>query len=248
MLVSIIIPYYDDEKNIKISVKSALNQTYNNTEIIIIDNENSNRSNNILKKLSKKSKKIKIVKNLTKLNYAGLGRNIGIKSSKGKFIAFLDSDDYWDKNKLKFQIAKCIKDKIDVLFTNFKAFNEKKKIIYSVKPPSSLNFNDLIKACPVCCSSVIILKKCFKKRLFKKLKTKEDYDLWLNLSKAGYKIQCLDRYLTYYKVRTNSLSSLHFNKFQNAFLIYYKSLKFSLIYSIFCVSRLYLNAFKKKYL
>ena len=61
MLVSIIIPYYDDEKNIKISVKSALNQTYNNTEIIIIDNENSNRSNNILKNLSKKSKKLKLL-------------------------------------------------------------------------------------------------------------------------------------------------------------------------------------------
>ena len=63
MLVSIIIPYYNDEENIYLSVSSALKQTYKNTEIIIIDNENSFLSKKILEKIKKKSKKIKIFRN-----------------------------------------------------------------------------------------------------------------------------------------------------------------------------------------
>ena len=81
------------------------------------------------------------------MNYAGLGRNIGIKVQKVNSL-LLDSDDYWDKNKLKFQIAKCIKIKLMFFLQTLKLLM-KKKIIYC-HYPWSLNFNDLIKACPVC--------------------------------------------------------------------------------------------------
>ena len=110
MLVSIVIPYYNDEKNIYLSVSSALKQTYENIEIIIIDNENSFLSKKILEKIKKKSKKIKIFRNKKLGNYAGIGRNIGVSHSKGKLIAFLDSDDFWSKNKLKLQVKE-LKDK-----------------------------------------------------------------------------------------------------------------------------------------
>ena len=246
MLVSIIIPYYNDKKNINSSVLSALKQTYKNTEIIIIDNENSFSSRSILNKISKISKKIKIFNNKL-INYAGLGRNLGITYSKGELIAFLDSDDLWSKEKLTLQVKDLINKKIDILFTNYKAINLKKKILYKVKPPSVLTFIDLIKACPVCLSSSLIKKKCFKNIKFKKLKTKEDYELWLNLSKSGYKIRTLNYFLTFYRVRKSSLSSFHINKIKNAFLIYYKYQNFSIYYSIFCVIRLYFNALKKKF-
>ena len=94
MKVSIVIPYYNDQKNIFFSVSSVLNQTYKNIEIIIVDNENSLNSKKILKKISKKSHKIRILDNKF-LNYAGVGRNLGISYSKGDLIAFLDSDDLW---------------------------------------------------------------------------------------------------------------------------------------------------------
>ena len=246
MLVSIIIPYYKDKNNIKFSVLSALQQTYRNTEIIIIDNENSLSSRSILNKILKKSKKIKIFNNKF-LNYAGVGRNLGISYSKGDLIAFLDSDDLWSKEKLKLQVNELINKKIDILFTNYKAIDVKKKILYSVKSPSIITFKDLIQACPVCLSSSLIRKKCFENNKFKNLKTKEDYELWLNFSKSGYRIRTLNHFLTFYRVRSSSLSSLHINKIKNAFLIYYEFQNFSTYYSIFCVLRLYYNAFKKKF-
>ena len=247
MLVSIVIPYYKDKKNIESSVISALKQTYKNIEILIIDNENSLISKNILNTISKKSKKIKIFSNKKKYNYAGIGRNLGIKKSKGEFIAFLDSDDYWHKDKIKLQLKKSLKENIDILFTSFKALNENKRIVYKVNPPKKLTFADLVKSCPVCCSSAMIRKRCLKKIKFNNYKTKEDYELWLKLSIAGFNIQTLNRYLTNYNVRNSSLSSFHLNKLQNAFLIYYKSLNFKFHYSIYCVIRLYYNALKKKF-
>mgnify|MGYP000574699063 CR=1 FL=1 len=111
MLVSIIIPYFKDEKNIFLSVSSALKQTYKNIEIIIIDNENSINSKKILKKISKQSKKIEVIINEKLGNYAGIGRNLGVSFSKGELIAFLDSDDLWSKDKLKLQVKE-LKDKI----------------------------------------------------------------------------------------------------------------------------------------
>jgi len=163
MLVSIIIPYFKDEKNIFLSVSSALKQTYKNIEIIIIDNENSINSKKILKKISKQSKKIEVIINEKLGNYAGIGRNFGVSFSKGELIAFLDSDDLWSKDKLKLQVKELKDKKVDILFTNFRAINEKNKELYKVKSPSLITFKGLIKSCSVCLSSVLIKKKCFKK-------------------------------------------------------------------------------------
>jgi len=247
MLVSIIIPYFKDEKNIFLSVSSALQQTYKNIEIIIIDNENSTNSKKILKKISKQSKKIEVFSNEKLGNYAGISRNLGVSFSKGELIAFLDSDDLWSKDKLKLQVKELKNEKVDILFTNFRAINERNKELYKVKSPSLITFKGLIKSCPVCLSSVLIKKKCFKKNKFKKIKTKEDYELWLNFLKSGYTIRTLNYFCTFYRVRASTLSSFHLNKIINAYFIYYSSLKFSFHYSIYCVIRLYFYAFLKKY-
>ena len=103
MLVSIIIPYYQCKDYISKSINSVINQTYKNWELIIIDDENSKSSESLLNKIKTKHDNIKIFP--TKANVGvGLARNLGIKKSKGAYIAFLDSDDYWQRTKIEKQI------------------------------------------------------------------------------------------------------------------------------------------------
>ena len=158
MLVSIIIPYFKDPSNIENAVKSALSQTYTKLEIIIINDENNICSRKILKNLEKKSTKIKIY-STTKRSGVAKARNLGIKKAKGDLIAFLDSDDLWKKIKIKEQIKQLKKFKADICYTNYLAINENNRVIYKVKPPLKIFYNDLLKECPIACSSVILKKK-----------------------------------------------------------------------------------------
>ena len=109
-------------------------------------------------------------------------------------------------------------------------------------------YNDLLKGCPICCSSIIIKSSILKKNQFSKLKTKEDYELWLRLSKKKFKFGGVNSYLTFYKLRKNSLSSKHINKLINAFKIYNNFNNYGIIFSLFFTIRLYFNAFTKKFL
>ena len=103
MLVSIITPYYQSKKYIFKSVRSVIQQTYKNWELIIVDDENSIESKYLLDNIKIMHKNIKILSTKTNLG-PGLARNLGIKKSKGKFIAFLDSDDFWHENKIEEQV------------------------------------------------------------------------------------------------------------------------------------------------
>lgn len=246
MKVSIITPYFKSEKYIFNTVRSVIKQTFSSWELIIIDDENSKISKNILSKIKSKSKKIKIVTNKKNIG-AGLSRNVGINYSKGKYIAFLDSDDIWEKQKLEKQIQFMEKKKYLVSFTSYVAFNLNKNKLYSVNAPSILNYQDLIKACPICCSTVIVHKSIISKYKFKKIITKEDYELWLRISKK-YFFYGLSGHFTRLIIRPNSLSGNQLNKIFNAFKIYNYFNRNSIIKSLFYVLRLYINAFKKKYL
>ena len=246
MLISIIIPYYKDEENILYSVNSAIKQDYRNIEIIIIDDENSDVSKKILLSIKKKSSRIKVIS--TKKNVGvSHARNLGISYATGNLIAFLDSDDLWKKDKLKKQINFMNKNKIDLCYTNYHAFVDK-KIIYKVKIKKSFNYKQLLKECPISCSSVLLKKDILINNKFKNLKTKEDYELWLRIAKKKYRFGGINKFLTRYRVRNNSLSANHLNKLINAFKIYNKYNNFSIIESILYVVKLYSNAFMKKYL
>ena len=102
MLVSVIIPYFKKKDYIKKTVMSVLSQTYQTFEIIIIDDELTSESKNILKSIKSLDSRIIIIDNKKNIG-AGKSRNIGINYSKGKYLAFIDSDDLW-LEKLEIQI------------------------------------------------------------------------------------------------------------------------------------------------
>ena len=102
-LVSVIIPYFKKKDFIKESVNSARKQTYKNLEIIIIYDDTSKADLNYIKNLKKIDRRIKLIINPKTIG-VGASRNVGIRNSKGKYIAFLDADDVWKLNKIKYQI------------------------------------------------------------------------------------------------------------------------------------------------
>ncbi len=244
MLASIIIPYYKSEKFIKKTISSIINQTYKKWEIIIIDDENSNVSLKVLNKF--KNKKIRVYSNKKNIGVAK-SRNLGITKARGKLICFIDSDDYWHKDKLMKQLSEMKKHNYDISYTSYTAFENINTIKYRVLAENALTHSKLTKSNPICCSSVVIKRKTLNGIKFPNLKTKEDYALWLEISKKN-KIYPIKKNLTFHRLRKNSLSSLHFNKLYSAFVIYNKFLKLNLIYSFCYMVRLYINAFIKKYL
>lgn len=245
MLVSVVIPYYQCRDYIFQSVNSVINQTYKNWELIIVDDENTNDSKYLLNQVKSKHQNIKIFS--TKSNIGvGLARNFGIKKSKGKFIAFLDSDDYWHKTKIEKQIIFLKKKNANICYTGYSAFYNN-KIIYRPKTPLFLDFFNFLKECPICCSSILIKKKILTNFKFKNYKNKEDYELWLRLSKKSNNFFGLDEYLTFYRVRKGSLSSFQLSKIINAFNIYKKYYGFNLFLIFFNITRLYINALKKRF-
>ena len=246
-LVSIIIPYYKKKLFFKKTIDSIKNQTYKNFEIILIYDD-SNRSDLIfVKKTLKKIKNKNIIVNKKNMG-AGISRNHGIKKSKGKFLSFLDSDDVWDKNKLKKQIKFMKNNCLEFSYSNYSIIDEKGILLKKIKSPNIIKFRDLLFSCDIALSSVIINSKLLKSEKFPNLKTKEDYLLWLKLSKKNIKMMGIDKNLVFWRKTHNSLSSSVMQKLKDAFLVYNKYLKINFLFSIILIFFLSINSIIKRYL
>ena len=243
-LVSIILPFYKKEKYIDETINSILSQTYRKFEIILIYDETNLKNLKYLKNLFGKNKKIKIIVN--KKNYgAGKSRNRGIKHSKGNFIAFIDADDIWKKNKLNHQIKFMKKYQIGASHTSYDIIDKKGSII-SKRFAKTVGYKELLASCDIGLSSVIIKKSYIQNDcIFPELKTKEDYVLWLKLSKKGLKFHGMKKIYVKWRKLNNSLSSSTIRKLIDGYKVYKNYLNFSFLRSIIYLIRLSLNFLKK---
>ncbi len=245
MLASIIMPYFKKKKYFKSSYYSALNQNIKNKEIIIVyDDEDKSEINYLNSIINQRKNTILII---NKKNYGvGISRNIGINRAKGKYICFLDCDDIWKKNKLKWQINYMKENNLAFTHSAYSIINEAGKILYSIKVKKELKHSDLIKSCDLALSTVIIKRHIFRFFNFKSIKTKEDYLLWLEMSKSNIKITGINKILSLWRRVPGSLSSNIVQKIKDAFTIYYKYEKLSIFTSIINIFILSFFAFKKK--
>ena len=244
-LVSVIIPYYKKKKYIEQSINSVINQKYRNFELIIIYDDENKEDLRFLKKIIKKDKRIKLYINRKNLG-VGRSRNKGIKLSKGKLIAFLDSDDLWVRNKLQKQIFFMKKNSIDISHTSYHIINSKNKIIGSRKA-KDMSHELLLQSCDIGLSTVILNKKLITNKIkFPEIKTKEDYVLWLKITLNNNKIFALNKNLTKWRKLENSLSSSKLQKFYDGYQVYRKYLNYGLAKSLFYLFLLSINFALKK--
>tara|TARA_B100000965_G_C19529762_1_gene730557 strand:+ start:384 stop:1142 length:759 start_codon:yes stop_codon:yes gene_type:complete len=244
-LVSVIIPYFRKRNFLTQTIESLNKQTYKKKEIIIIYDDYDKSDLNFIKKIIKKKKNYKLIINKSNIG-AGRSRNRGIKASKGKYVAFLDSDDLWSKNKLKKQINFMSKNKISASFTAYDIINEKNKKIGSRAAEKRIFYNDLLLSCNIGLSTVVLKKSLLKGKIkFPSLKTKEDYVLWLLLSKKKIIFYGINESLSFWRKTDTSLSSDTIQKLIDGFMVYYKYMNFSIFKSLKHLILLSLNYLKK---
>ena len=162
-------------------------------------------------------------------------------------MAFLDSDDIWDKNKLNIQINFMEKNNILFSHTSYHVINSNNKIISSRSARKEMIFNDLIKSCDIGLSTVIVSSSLLSKDklMFPRIKTKEDYVLWLQIVKKIKTIRGLNIKLTYYRKTKNSLSSNKFLSLINGYKVYRNYMNYGFTKSLFYLFTLSINSLKK---
>jgi len=243
-LVSIIIPYYKKKLYIEEAVNSALNQTFKDIEIIIVFDDPEENDLSYIEKISKKDKRIKLIINDKNLG-AGNSRNIGILKSIGQYIAFLDSDDLWSRDKVETQLKFMRENNFSFSHTSYEIL--KKDLKSSIR--KARNFYllpDLLKSCDIGLSTVILKKELITNECqFPDMTTKEDFVLWLKLLKSGTRIQGLDRTLSVWRETDASLSSSVNQKIKDGFNVYYKHMNFNFFKSLFYLICLSVNYIKK---
>jgi teichuronic acid biosynthesis glycosyltransferase TuaG len=245
VLVSVIIPYFKKKLYFKKTFNSVISQNFKNFEIIIIYDDSDLMDLQFIRKIIKGYKNVKIIINPKQLG-AGGSRNMGVKSAKGKFIAFIDADDLWKNNKLKLQLKFMIKNKCSISHTSYNIIKGN-KVISSRVAKDFIKFEDLLKSCNIGLSTVILKKSIFKGKIkFPNLKTKEDFVLWLNLLKQNYRICGIKSNLAYWRKLDNSLSSFTIQKLKDGFRVYNKYMGFNFIKSFFYLFILSINYLKKK--
>ena len=238
--IDIILPNYNSSKYLKQTINSVIMQTYQNWQLIIIDDCSDKKTLNLLKKFDK-HRKIKIYYQ-KKNNGAGFCRNLGMKKSKSPYIAFIDSDDIWNKNKLEKQINFMKKNQYSFSYTYYETFGEKKKII---KPPLSFSYESFIKNTSIGTSTMMIERKKLKNIKFTNSKICEDYYFKCKLLKKVNFAFCLNKFLTRYRIRNDSMQS---NNIKNIFWIWKINKDFNklgFLNNLFSVINISINSIKK---
>ncbi|MDN3671922.1 glycosyltransferase family 2 protein [Flavobacterium branchiarum] len=226
--VSIITPLYNSESFIAETIQSVIAQTYNNWEMLIVDDCSTDNSKSIIEDFSKHDDRIKYFKTNSPSGSPTIPRNIGIEMASGRFIAFLDSDDLWNSDKLQLQIPLFNDEKVGIVFSDYEKINEEgqsdKRFIIA---PNEVSYKDLLKGNVIACLTVIFDSEKLSKLYFTK-QGHEDYVFWLSILKKGYIAKNVGHVLAKYRVRKSSVSSNKFKVIKWYYEIYRKNEKLSI--------------------
>ena len=243
-LISVVITYFKKKNFIKKTLDSIFNQNYKNFELVFVFDDKDKKDLKFIKSLLKKFKRKKLIVNNKNLGVAS-SRNLAIKYCKGDFLAFIDADDIWLKNKLKIQLNLMLKGRHVFSYSSYNVIGSNGKFLATRHVSKDINYLKLIKSCEIGLSTVMIQKKLFKQLRFPNLKTQEDFALWLKLLRKGYKFFPIKKVLSYWRVTENSLSSNKFQKLSDSFKLFYRIENKNLINSIFGVIVLAYNKILK---
>ena len=244
-LVSIITPCYNSEKFLDECISSVLNQTYQNWEMLIVDDNSSDNSSILINSYSKKDERIKPLYLNDNIG-AAMARNKAISKAKGKYLAFLDSDDVWLPKKLEVQTNFMKKNNCSFVFSSYSVISDDEKPTYTISVPEKITYKRYLKNTIIGCLTVMLDKEKFKKIEMPNLRSSHDMALWLNLLKQEKYAYGIEQNLAIYREHKSSNTSNKFRAIYDVWNVYRKHEKLNLFYSIYNFVFYAINAFIKR--
>ena len=241
--VDIVMPNFNKGKFIGKAIESVINQSYQNWNLYIVDdNSSDNSKEEILRHKRDKRIKIFFLKNNKGPSFC---RNYGLNKSKSDFIAFLDSDDYWTKNKLKLQINFMNKKKYPFTFTDYIPILENKKL-KRTNIDDTFTFDKFINNSSINTSTMILERKFTKNLKFRNLNLMEDYIFKCDLMrKTNIPFKKFSKATAIYRIIHKSRSSKKILNLYNLWRLNKKYNKLSLFKNLNSLLGISLNSFKK---
>lgn len=246
-LVSIIMPAYNSARFITEAIESVIAQTYTCWELLVVDDCSIDTTAEIVIGFSKLDNRINYYK-LETNSGAAMARNAAITMAKGKYIAFLDSDDIWKEEKLSTQINFMIENNYNFTCTTRDVIDEYSNSINKcIGVKSRVSYTEMLLMCPIGNSTVVYNCEETGKIYAPNVNKSNDYALWLKILKKEKYVFGLKKNLGSGRVVKNSLSSNKFGKIKAHWLIYKKFEKFSNIKSLIVIfSWVVIKIFKLK--
>ena len=243
-LVSIITPSYNTSKFIEECICSVLDQSYTNWELIIVDDCSADNSPQIIKKYN--DKRIQLIELDSNVG-AAEARNIALRRAKGKYIAFLDSDDLWESQKLEKQISFMETEDIAFSFSAYQPISEDGLKLYSIiHAPKSVTYSSYLKNTIIGCLTVVIDREKTGDFEMPNIRSSHDMALWLLIMRRGFTAYGLDENLARYRIVSTSNTASKWRAAKDVWKVYREIEKLSFFYSSWCFLNYAFNALEKR--
>lgn len=243
-LVSIITPAYNAERYIRECIQSVQNQGYKRWEMIIVNDSSKDDTAAIVEKEAEADPRIRLI-SLEQNQGVVHARNTALKSSRGRFIAFLDSDDVWLPHKLEKQVREMLTNNWAMSYTSYSLINEDSQpVSKTVTAPPVVTYKQLLRGSSIGCLTVVLDKEKTGEILMPKIHH-EDYATWLSILSKGIEAHGIVDQLALYRVSNASLSG---NKKKSAgwqWAVYRQYLGLGWFTSAFYFTHYAINGIKK---
>ena len=213
-VVSIITPCYNASATIAETIESVQSQTYSSWELLIIDDSSTDHSDEIIMKYATQDCRIRYFRTEHPSGSPALPRNIGIESARGKYIAFLDSDDIWLPDKLELQMNFMANNDYSVIYSYYEKINhlgERNNRI--VKTRHKTTYRNLLKSNSIPLLTAVIARETIGQVRFRQI-PQEDFCFWLDIFKHGHEAYNLPVVTALYRVVENSRSARKVSMFK----------------------------------
>lgn len=246
--VTIITPSWNCEKYILETITSVQNQTFKDWEMLIVDDNSTDNTVEIIEKVSKSDIRIKLIKQKENRG-PGFARTLAVLNASGRYVAYLDADDIWYPQKLEKQVKFMQEHNYAFSCSSYEVINDAGKSLKKyIHMPLKLDYkgyltNNLLQTVGI----MVDLRNVDKKYLFMpNIRMGEDAATWLQILKAGHICYGLDEILAKYRRTTRSLSSNKLKSVIGTWYMYRKVIKLPIHTTIYCFIRYIYFAIKKR--
>lgn len=248
-LVSIITPVYNAERFLQDTIKSVQNQTYGNWELLFIDDQSSDDSVSLIKEARQADKRIKLIQ-MPQNGGVAKARNAGTQAAKGRYIAFLDADDLWEKEKLQKQVDFALKNNASFVYSSYRFADENgKPTAAPVAVPSKINYSQALRNHIIWTSTVLLDTEQISKDLMMMPDVRRGQDAatwWQILRETGASAHGIVEPLALYRRTNDSLSANKLKAVKRTWYLFRDVEKLNLLESCYSFCFYGYNALKKR--